>query len=220
MAADSAEDAAGNGNTVSTSTDNTVTYDETNPTVTVNQKSGQPDPTNVQPIEFTAEFSDPVDGFDETDVTLGGTAGVGSATVTVTGGGATYNIAVSGITSDGTVTADVPADSAEDSAGNGNTASTSTDNTVTLDTEAPEVESIDRADANPTNASSVSWTVTFSEPVSGVDAADFALANSGLGGTPAITNVTGSGATRTVTASTGLGERHARAEPGRRRLDR
>ena len=73
------------------------------------------------------------------------------------------------------------------------------------DSTAPTVSSINRADASPTSAASVNWTVTFSESVTGVNAADFALANGGLGGTPAITGVTGSGTTYTVTASTGTG---------------
>ena len=178
--------------------------DRDGPTVTVNQKTGQADPTNAQPIEFTAEFSEPVTGFDETDVSVTGTAG-GAPTVVVTGSGDSYNIAVSGLTSDGTVIVNVAADRAADDAGNGNAESTSTDNTVTYDTTAPVVQSINRADPSPTNASSVSWTVTFSEPVTGVDATDFALMSASLGGTPAITNVTGSDATYTVTASTGSG---------------
>ena len=49
------------------------------------------------------------------------------------------------------------------------------------------------------------WTVTFTESVTGVTAGDFALAASGLGGTPTVTDVSGSGATWTVTASTGSG---------------
>jgi MSHA biogenesis protein MshQ len=69
----------------------------------------------------------------------------------------------------------------------------------------PTVLSINVAGANPTSASSVSWTVTFSASVTGISSSNFKLVNSGLGGTPAITSVTGSGATRTVTASTGTG---------------
>lgn len=74
--------------------------------------------------------------------------------------------------------------------------------TYTLDTTPPTVTSIVRADANPTaGASSVSWTVTFSEPVTGVDAADFALVQGGGVSGVTIASVTGSGATRTVTAN-------------------
>ena len=76
---------------------------------------------------------------------------------------------------------------------------------ITIDTAFPTVSSINRANTNPTNAASVSWTVKFSKSVSGVDSGDFALANTGLGGSPAITGVTGTGDTYTVTASTGTG---------------
>ena len=71
----------------------------------------------------------------------------------------------------------------------------------------PTVSSITLADTNPTNAATVHWTVTFSAPVSGVDATDFQLVNTGLGGAPAITSVTSAGpaSTYTVTASTGSG---------------
>ena len=42
-----AHDVSGNANTACTSTDNTVTYDNTAPTVTINQAATQADPTNV-----------------------------------------------------------------------------------------------------------------------------------------------------------------------------
>lgn len=67
------------------------------------------------------------------------------------------------------------------------------------------VVSINRADPSPTAAATVSWTVTFSDNVSGLSSGNFGLVNSGLGGSPSITSVSGSGATWTVTASTGTG---------------
>jgi hypothetical protein len=76
---------------------------------------------------------------------------------------------------------------------------------VTIDTTAPTVSSVNRAATSPTNASSVSWTVTFSESVTGVDATDFSLARTGTVAGGTITSVTGSGTTYTVTASTGSG---------------
>jgi hypothetical protein len=76
--------------------------------------------------------------------------------------------------------------------------------TGSCDTTAPSVTSISAANTNPTNTTgNLSWDVTFSESVTGVDASDFNLANTGLGGSPAITNVSGSGASYTVTASSG-----------------
>src|SRR2546429_5113781 len=92
-----ATDAAGNGNPASTSTDNTVTFDPTPPTVTINQAAGQADPTSTAPITFTAVFSEPVSGFTGSDVVIGGTAG-GTTTAAVTGGPSTYTVAVGGLT--------------------------------------------------------------------------------------------------------------------------
>ena len=117
--------------TATSASSNNVTVNNTRPAVTVNQATAQADPTKTAPINFTAVFSAPVTDFTSTDVTL--TAG----TATVTGSGTTYNIAVSGLTSSVTVAAAIAANTAHDTAGAGNTASTSTDNSVTYDVTAP-----------------------------------------------------------------------------------
>jgi hypothetical protein len=103
----------------------TVTSSGTKPTVTINQKDGQADPTTTSPIEFTVVFSESVTSFDGSDVTLGGTAG--ATTAVVTGSGTTYTVEVSGMTGSGTVTASIPVDVVD----GGNEASTSTDNEIT-----------------------------------------------------------------------------------------
>ena len=59
--AGAAIDEATNSNTASGTS--TVTYDITPPTVTINQASGQEDPTNDLPIRFDVVFSEPVSGF-------------------------------------------------------------------------------------------------------------------------------------------------------------
>jgi hypothetical protein len=76
------------------------------------------------------------------------------------------------------------------------------------------VSSINRADASPTGAATVRWTVTFSENVGGVDTADFTLVRSGglTGGS--ITAVTPAGPARTYTVAAGTG-----AGDGTLRLD-
>lgn len=129
-----AADAAGNANFASTSTDNTVTFtaggDTTPPTVTVNQAAGQADPTVTSPILFTVTFSELVTGFGPGDLIVGGTAGATSPSIS--GTGPTYTVAVSGMTTSGTVTLALPAGALADVAGNPNLASTSTDNTVTF----------------------------------------------------------------------------------------
>ena len=66
------QDLAGNPNAASTSTDNTVTFDNVAPTVTINQATGQADPTNASPILFTVIFSESVTGFTASNVNFTG----------------------------------------------------------------------------------------------------------------------------------------------------
>jgi Concanavalin A-like lectin/glucanases superfamily/Bacterial Ig-like domain len=203
-----AQDAAGNPNQASTSTDNTVTFDNTTPTVTINQADSQADPTNTSPVNFTIVFSEAVNNFTADDVTITGVAG--TTAVEVTGGPTTYNVAVSGMASGETVTASIEADVAQDAAGNGNSASTSSDNSVTFDNIAPAV-TINQAEGqtDPTNTSPVNFTVIFTEAVDSFTAENVTIAgiadspNVEVTGGPATFNVAVSGMTssETVTAS-------------------
>jgi hypothetical protein len=63
-----------------------------------------------------------------------------------------------------------------------------------------------RADPNPTAADLVSFTVTFSEAVSGVDPGDFSLTTSGGLNGALVANVSGSGNMYTVIVATGSGD--------------
>ena len=74
-----------------------------------------------------------------------------------------------------------------------------------LDTTPPTVTSILRTDANHTSAPGVNFTVTFSEPVIDVDPNDFTLNVTGSITGASVTNVAGTGATRTVSVNTGSG---------------
>ena len=65
---------------------------------------------------------------------------------------------------------------------------------VNTDTSYPTA-SITRITASPTNVTSLQWRVSFSEPVTGVDATDLALVTGGAVSGVAITSVTGSSAT-------------------------
>lgn len=73
-----------------------------------------------------------------------------------------------------------------------------------IDTTAPQVTSITRANTNPNTGSNVSFTVNFSEDVTGVDKSDFLLVPTFLSGA-SISGVTGSGSSYTVTVKTGSG---------------
>ncbi len=151
--------------------------DTIQPAVTIEQAPAQADPTNAFPIVFDAVFSDPVLGFDETGVMAGGTAT--GAVIEVTGTGAAYSISVTSATGDGTVEPYVSAGACTDLVGNPNLASTSEDNSVTLDREKPSVL-ISSSAPNPTNMSPIPVAVTFSKPVTGFDEDDVDLENGSL----------------------------------------
>jgi hypothetical protein len=71
----------------------------------------------------------------------------------------------------------------------------------------PTVVSLVRVGSSPTNAASVSWTVTFSTSVTGVDPTDFALVKTGIAGASSTVSLSGSGTAYTATmASTGTGD--------------
>src|SRR5207237_136160 len=88
----------------------------------------------------TEVFSEHVNGFTGSDVTLGGSANHNSATVTLTpGSGNSYRSEERRLGKDCTVTASTDADTVTDDAGNTNNGSTSSDNTVTYYTQGPAV---------------------------------------------------------------------------------
>ena len=204
---DAAADADNNPTGASTSTDNTVTYNSPPPTVTINSAVGQPDPTSGGPIAFAVTFSKPVTGFTAADVSFTGSTAGGTLVAVVSGSGADYSVAVSGMTTSGTVVASIPAAAATDAGNQPNAASTSTDNSVQFAAGSPTV-SINQAagQADPSSGTSITFTVQFSEPVTGFTAADIAFTGSTATGT-LVAVVSGSGPlyTVTVTGMTGSG---------------
>jgi len=117
----------------------TVTIDTTKPAVTLNQAAGQADPTTASPINFTATFSEAVTGFTSPDVTYTGSTAL-ATTSTITGSGAIYTVASSGMTKSGTVIPAIAASVVTDIAGNLNLVATYSDHTVTYtDNVAPAV---------------------------------------------------------------------------------
>ncbi|MCS7045072.1 MAG: hypothetical protein NZO58_01820, partial [Gemmataceae bacterium] len=177
-------------------------------------------PTSATSVNYTVTFTHSVTGVNAADFTITQGGGISGATITsVSGSGTTWTVTVGGYSGTGTIKLNlVDDDSIKNSlgaplggtgtSGTGNGSFTGGDDqtyTITAgDTTPPVVDSIVRADGNPTNAASVQFTVTFSENVTGVDASDFTLTTSGVSGA-SITSVTGTGATRTVTVNTGTG---------------
>jgi hypothetical protein len=138
-------DIPGNALTAAFTTGQTYTVDTTPPTVTINQATAQTDPTATSPINFTVTFSEPVTGFDATDIDLSTSTATGTLTPTITGGGPVYTVAVNGMTGSGNVIASIKANGVTDPVGNNNTVSTSTDNSVTYNAPAPEIQVLDGA---------------------------------------------------------------------------
>ena len=173
-----AKDAAGNTQNQADFT-NVFSIDTVNPTVTIDQAAGQADPTNASPINFTVVFNEAMSEFVTGDVTLSGTAGATTAIVTnPIGDQETYNVAVSGMTGNGTVVASIAAGVAHDAAGNPNTASTSTDNTVTYDVTPPTAELVAVSPATRTTPVA-DISIVFSEPITGLSLADLQLTCNG-----------------------------------------
>lgn len=133
LAANTASDTAGN-NAPAAGPSSTFTADNSGPTVTVNQASGQTDPATAEPVNFRILFNEAINPstFTSEDVSITGTAGGSPAVVLTSSDNIDWNAAVSGFTAGGTVIASVSAGMCEDVLGNTNAASTSTDNTVTL----------------------------------------------------------------------------------------
>ncbi len=167
-----------------------------------------PNPTNAASVNYTVTFSEDVSGVDAADFALVPTGVAGAAITAVTPvNPSTYTVTVNTGSGDGSIGLNVIDDDSilsafsiplgNTGAGNGNF----TGQTYTIDKTAPTVtveQAIGQADPAPT--SPVNFTVTFSEPVTGFDAADINFTGTTAGGTLTPT-VTGSGTTYNVAVS-------------------
>jgi hypothetical protein len=119
-------------------TDHTYTVDNTAPSVTINQASSQSDPATAVPIIFTVAFSESIipGTFTVDDITQTGTVPATGITWTITeasnGANTTFTLRATAVTAAGTLVPSIAANRVTDAAGNNNTASTSTDNSVTF----------------------------------------------------------------------------------------
>jgi hypothetical protein len=182
-------------------------YDNTPPTV-VSITRADPNPTSAASVNFIVTFTEAVTGVGVADFALTVTGISGASVTGVSGSGAVYTVTVSTGTGDGTLRLDIPNTATiTDLAGNALSGLPFTGGQVyTVYKTAPGVTAITRADPNPTNAASVNFIVTFTEAVTGVGVADFALTLTGGISGASVTGVSGSGAVYTVTVSTGTGD--------------
>jgi hypothetical protein len=162
VAADVAQDSAGNNN--SAATQYTINYDHTVPTLVISS-----DASNATNSSFTATFtlSEAITGFALTDISVAN----GHAS-NFTGSGSLYTATITP-TADGIVSVDVAANVAQDSAGNNNSAASQY--TINHDQTVPTLV-INSNATNPTNASFTA-SFTFSEAVTGFTLTDINVAN-------------------------------------------
>ena len=205
------------GNT-GTAAPRSVTIDRAKPTVVSISRAG-PATVDAGPLTWTVTFSEPVSGVTAGNfvlVTSGLTGTPTIASVTATSPSppsATWTVVTSesGVTaSAGTIGLNLTGiGGVVDAAGNALDTTTFTGQAYGYDTTKPTLTSIVRAGASATvNTGPLSWTVAFSEPVSGLAAGDFGVASSGLTGTApsisAVASATGTtpSASWTVTVTT------------------
>ena len=187
VAANVAEDAVGNGNTAAET--KTVTVDKTRPTVEIDV------PTGVQRDAFrvTVEFNEPVTDFTLDDVSVSGAGATGTSfSEKIPPGDGTTYFAVITPTQSGTVTLNVRARVAKDTAGNDNTAAPEKE--VTVDRTRPTV-SINVPDGVQGGAFDV--TVVFAESVTGFVQSELGV--SGAGATVSAFDGTGTTYEATIT---------------------
>jgi hypothetical protein len=199
-----------NAASTSTNNDNSVTYtyiapSATDPTVTVTAPTSA---VSGSSVNFTVHFADStgapvaVTGFTTanvaSEVSIGGTA-AGALLALVNGSGADYTVTVYGITGDGTVTLSVLANAAQDASGRGNLATTApaTATVVPID---PTVK-VTPPVTGTANGSKLTFTVQFSEAVTGFTSDGVTLGGTAAGPLSAVVTDTGDHQNYTVAVS-------------------
>ncbi|MDQ2770477.1 MAG: Ig-like domain-containing protein, partial [Bacteroidota bacterium] len=180
---------------------NTFTVDTVQPTVAITSSTAaNGGSTTTSPIAYTVTFSEAVTGFVAGDVTVtnGGISGF-------SGSGTTYTFNVTPA-ANGAVTVSVPANVAQDGAGNGNTAATPNPYSITYSQPSATVSSVTRLTPSPTATAQVSYRVVFSASVTGVTVSNFNTTNTGTVTGTSVSSVSGTGTTYTVTVNTGTGD--------------
>ncbi|HAQ35048.1 MAG TPA: hypothetical protein DCQ53_06785, partial [Alphaproteobacteria bacterium] len=184
-------DVAGNllTNTTATGSSDSIYVNNTPPVGTFTSTATSPVSGDFTvSLNFTPQegFADNILALEQSDIVISNATIESFTLVTGSGGVTTGANIVVRPTGSGTVTLDLPANSVFDEAENQNPAATQF--SVTSDLTPPRLSAITRASptGERTNSDTLSWIVTFSEPVENVGAADFALTGSTAGLTVAI----------------------------------
>ena len=201
LAPGSIQDSSGNALAVGAS--DSFVVDTTAPAIAAITRASAT-PTQGGSLDFTVAFSEAVSGVDVADFQLSGTATAGASIASVTAlSDSVYRVTVTGASGNGTLGLDLrpSATGIQDRAGNA-IGGGATGQRYTLDNTAPGVTSIRRSAAELSAGGALSFTVSFSEAVTGVDASDFTVDKAaGVNAQDADISVSGSGNTYTVTVA-------------------
>jgi hypothetical protein len=192
LASAAVTDAAGNTGPAAAANGATLTLDRVAPAVS-SFTTAVSSPTNSTSIAYTLVFSESVTGLTAGDFSNQGTAT--SCSFGISGSGTTYTVTVTGCSTSGTLTPRLASATVADAAGNTGPASSADGSTLTLDRGAPTAASFTTSASNPTNATTISYSLVFSESVTGLATGDFSNAGTATG---CSFGVTGSGTSYTI----------------------
>jgi hypothetical protein len=201
LAAGAVTNAAGTAGPTAPAVAPTVTVDRTAPTVT--DFTAPASPTNAGVLVYALTFAEPVSGLEPADLAITGSS-TGWSVTSVSGTGAgPYAITLAGPgTTEGSLVLSLAAGAVTDLADNAGPASATPAASVTIDRTAPEVTTF-AAPTTPTTATTLTYGVTFSEPVSGLAASSFVIGGSSTGWTVASLAGSGPGPYTVTLAGTG-----------------
>ncbi len=188
---------------------NVYLIDKTSPTVqSLTLRDGTP--TNASEVRFAITFSEPVFDLTAADFEAVEEDGLTGSSVNSIqeNNPQTYTITLLSGGPQGWLGLRLKAGtSARDEAGNTLTGLPYFDSAKTyrIDKVAPQVTSLRRLDESPTRAAQVRFEVIFSEPVDGVEPADFAVVESGALNGSQVVSVSGDGISQVITVQVGNG---------------
>jgi len=152
------------------------------PNVTIEQKTGQADPTSLDSAEYTILFDEAINiaSFTSVDISLSGTTWsiTSGPTEVAPNNGTTFEITVTWMTDWDTVVATILAWVVEDIAGNTNTSSTSIDNSITyttIETDPPNIDSTNFSSGSLLPGWNHDISITYSDAGSGIDSSSASI---------------------------------------------
>ena len=171
-------DLSGNVSAVSTSIDNTVTFDNEVPVLFF---TGLP-PTfanSATTVDFTVTYSGASTiNLTNADVNINYSGTSGGTVNVINGATSTPTIQVNGVLGNGSYTIQIDPGTSSDAAGNIDIG-VGPSSTISVDNLSPVFSGITRLDSNPTSNSMVTYRIDFNEFVLGIDIGDFSLSTTG-----------------------------------------